>query len=182
MTTPEADSYGTLEGVTSYVKVYTIAGVFSASTNPTDARVILWIDQVSDMFNVALSDAGFTPPVSQVDAVKAIGMMVEQLVSDLCHMANSKGRFFSKSVTESGKSALTIMWEEIHQWVSSNTEGLSNLGVPRTKSTIGAIGSKGFDEEGEELAPIFQRKGFGNTFTDWTGGKERPTDGSPPIR
>lgn len=166
--TPESDSYGTVAGVEAYVGVYTDDGVFNISTVPTNVTVVHWIDQVSDMFNVALATAGFATPITQVDAAAAIAMAVEQLVADLAHYANSKGRFLSKGFQEKGGSVMGQVWKEIEDWVSAHAIGFTNLGVPRVTGTLGEIGSKSMDASGEELAPIFQRKAFGNKFTDWT--------------
>jgi|WetSurMetagenome_2_1015567.scaffolds.fasta_scaffold945928_1 hypothetical protein len=166
--TPETDSYGTVAGVEAYVGVYTDDGFFNMTTVPTNLTVIHWIDQVSDMFNVALATAGFQTPITQVDAAAAIGMAVEQLVADLAHFANSKGRFLSKGFQEKGGSVMGQVWKEIEDWVSSHSIGFINLGVPRVTGTLGIIGSKGIDAAGETITPIFQRKGFGNKFTDWT--------------
>jgi hypothetical protein len=170
---PEPDSYGTLAGVAAYVGVYSDDGEYNATTNPTNDRIVIWIDQVSDMFNVALATAGFKTPITQVDAHKAISGMVEQLVSDLVHAANSKGRFFSSKFQEQGKSMMHQIWEDIGDWITINAVGFTNLGVPRITGTIGKIGSKGTDSSGEDIVPIFQRKGFGNTFLDWTGPERR---------
>jgi hypothetical protein len=169
--TPESDSYGTVEGVAAYVGVYTDDGEFNVTTTPTNSRVTIWIDQVSDMFNIALATAGFATPITQVDARSAIAGMVEQLVSDLAHMANSKGRFFSSKFQSSGASPQGQIWKEITEWVSLHAVGFVNLGVPRVTGTIGSIGSKGYTPAGQSITPIFQRDAFGNKFIDWTGGE-----------
>ena len=165
---PQPDSYGTVAGVAAYVGVYTDQGEFNATTVPAYDRVVVWIDQVSDMFNIALSSSGFETPITQVDAVEAIGAMVEQLVSDLAHAANSKGRFFSQKFQLSGKSMMGQVLSEVDDWVQAHAVGFTNLGIPRVTSTLGDIGSKGMDKTGEELPPLTQRKGFGNVFRDWT--------------
>lgn len=166
---PELDSYGDIDGVAAYVGVYTDDGDFTDDTTPSYQRVVKWIDQVSDMFNVALADAGFRTPVEQVDARAAIASMVEQLVSDLCHAANTKGRFFTKAAQDRGTNVLGTIWGEIVGWVSDHAIGFTNLGVPRVTGTLGKIGSKGMDASGEKLVPMFQRKEFGNIVKDWTG-------------
>jgi hypothetical protein len=165
---PEEDSYGTVEGVAAYVGVYTDDGQFNSTTTPTHERVVIWIDQVSDMFNTALSSAGFRTPIEHTDARSAIAATVEQIVSDLVHASNSKGRFFSSGFQDRGVSILSEVWKEIEGWVSSHAVGFTNWQVGRVSGTLGKIGSKGFDESGEEMYPIFQRKGFGNFFRDWT--------------
>jgi hypothetical protein len=164
----EQDSYGTVSGVAAYTGVYTDDGVYNVLTNPTYERVVLWIDQVSDMFNVALASAGFQTPIVQVDAKLAISAVVEQVVSDLAHAANSKGRFFTSKFQGSATSIMSQVMKDIQDWVDMNAVGLTNLGIPRVTGTIGNIGYKSHDAEGESVTPIFQRKAFGNNFTDWT--------------
>lgn len=165
---PEPDSYGTVEGVAAYVGVYTDNGVFNSTTNPTYERIVVWIDQVSDMLNVSLSSAGFKTPINQVDAVSALAGLVEQIVSDLSHAANSKGRFFGTRFQEKGGNIMLTILKEINEWVEANSVGFTNLGVPRATGTIGKIGSKDVDASGDNMPPIFQRKAFGNEFKDWT--------------
>lgn len=174
---PEADSYGNVPGVAAYVGIYTDDGEFTALTTPTYARVVMWIDQVSDMFNVALASAGFSTPITQVDAAAAISAFVEQLVSDLAHAANAKGRFFTDAFQSSGGSVMGKIWDEIYDWVLAHSVGFINLGIPRVTGTIGRIGYKSVDAGGDPIYPMTQRKGFGNEFRDWTGtGSRRNID------
>lgn len=160
----EADSYGTPEGVAAYVGIYTIAGSFTTATTPTLATVTRWIDQVSDVVNVALATSGFRTPITQADAKAALDMFVEQLVADLAHAANSKGRLLNQN----GTTNYQQIGEDVLDWVSARAIGFINLGIDRATGTLGSIGSKGWDDAGEEVTYIFQRKGFGNTFDEWT--------------
>lgn len=156
----EPDSYGTPEGVAAYVGVYTLNGAFTTDTQPTLATVVRWIDQVSDVVNVALSDAGFTPPIANAVAFAAISMWVEQLVADLVHAANSKGRL----ITKSGSINYSQIDEDILAWVRLRAIGFVNLGVPRTQGTIGVIATRDVDATGEPAEFIFSRSDFGNSF------------------
>jgi hypothetical protein len=167
MPSQEADSYGTVQGVAAYVRVYTEDGVFSTNTNPTANTVARWIDQVSDIMNLCLADKGFSTPIVQVDAVSSISMVVEQLVSDLVAAANSNGRFFSTRFTDSGLSITSMMRKDVCDWVEANANGLESSGVPRTAGTLGHIGTRGVDNAGDEIFPIFQRKQHGNRFQNW---------------
>lgn len=163
----EQDSYGSVEGVAAYARVYTHNGQFDVTTNPTHLTVINWLNQVSDLFNIALADAGFEVPVVQVDAVSSITMMVEQLVADIAAAVNSSGRFFSERAIQTGTSIMGTIRREISDWVKVNASGLELLGVPRVHSAIGKIGFKATDGKGNEIHPIFQRNAFGNRFQDW---------------
>lgn len=162
-----ARSYGSAAGVASYVGVYTSAGSFSTATNPTLAHVESWIDQVSALLNTALAARGFTVPLTQPDVVLAAKSLVEQLVSDLAHAANSSGRFFSERFLERGVSHWYVIRQDISNWVEEYASGIEELGASRGAPTATEIGFRGTDNAGEATNPIFQRKGFGNRFENW---------------
>ncbi|GAG99221.1 unnamed protein product, partial [marine sediment metagenome] len=61
------NSYGSANGVAAFVPLYTNAGVFDTSTNPTKTIVESWLDQVSSIANGSLSGEGFSIPVTQSD-------------------------------------------------------------------------------------------------------------------
>jgi hypothetical protein len=162
-----ARSYGTASGVAGYVGVYTSAGSFSTTTLPTLAHVEAWIDQVSALLNTALAKRGFTVPLTQADAVLAAKSLVEQLVSDLAQAANSSGRFFSERFLERGVSNWSVIRNDISNWVEEYASGLEELGESRGSSSATDIGFRSSDNSGDEAAPIFQRKAFGNDFQNW---------------
>ena len=162
-----ARSYGTAAGVAAYVGVYTIAGAFTTATQPTLANVEGWIDQVSALLNTALAKRGFNVPLTQADAVLAAKSLVEQLVSDLAQAANSSGRFFSERFLERGVSNWSVIRNDISNWVEEYASGLEELGETRGAPNATDIGFRNSDQAGDATAPIFQRKGFGNTFENW---------------
>ncbi len=160
-------SYGTASGVAAYVGVFTASGSFTTATKPTLAQVEAWIDQVSALLNTALAQRGFTVPMTQVDAVLAAKSTVEQLVSDLASAANSSGRFFSERFLEKGVSNWAIIRNDISAWVEEYASGLEELGVSRGSPEATEIGFRNSDAGGNATHPIFQRKQFGNDFTNW---------------
>lgn len=162
-------SYGSASGVAGYVGVYTASGSFSTATLPTLANVESWIDQVSALLNTALAARGFSVPLTQADAVLSAKSLVEQLVSDLAHAANSSGRFFSERFLERGVSHWYAIRSDINSWVEQYASGLEELGEARGAPTATEIGFRSTDNSGERTDPIFQRKGFGNRFDNWDG-------------
>lgn len=160
-------SYGTAAGVAAYVGVFTAAGSFTTATKPTLANVEAWIDQVSALLNTALAKRGFTVPLTQADAVLGARSIVEQLVSDLAQAANSSGRFFSERNLERGVSNWNIVRNDISAWVEEYASGLEELGETRGAPEATDIGFRGSDAGGHATSPIFQRKQFGNDFTNW---------------
>ncbi len=165
--TVSARSYGTAAGVAAYVGVFTASGAFTTATKPTLAQVESWIDQVSALLNTALAKRGFTVPMTQADAVLGAKSLVEQLVSDLAQAANSSGRFFSEKNLERGVNNWNIIRNDISAWVEEYASGFEELGVSRGAPQATEIGFRGSDNGGQSTSPIFQRKQFGNEFTNW---------------
>lgn len=164
-----ANSYGVATDIAALTNAYLNAsGAYDTSTVPTLTQVEGWIDQVSGIMNTALAGQGFTVPVSQADAVLAIKSFVIEAVTDLAHAANSAGRYFTQSALERGVSPMSSIRKQILDWVESFAGGLESLGAERTGDTAGGeILYRSTDEAGDEVNPIFQRKGFGNSFDDW---------------
>jgi hypothetical protein len=166
-------SYGTEAGVAALARRHTTSGVFDATTNPTYVTVTGWLAQVSAMVNIALSTNGFTTPITDADITPALDGFVNSLVADLAAGANSAGRFYSERMLETGVSPMKVIKNDIAAWVADNVQGFIALGVARVNSPeMGSILFRDTDESGSEISPIFQRKGFGNTFQDWDGDSE----------
>lgn len=131
-------AYGNPAGVAALARVHTDNGSFTdpdaytAGTNPTLTQVEDWLDEVSVLADLALASEGFTVPVIQITAIKALDIMVNALVSDLVHAANSSGRFFTDRLLETGKSPMAIINADIQDWVIKKTDGLVAMGVPHT--------------------------------------------------
>jgi hypothetical protein len=164
------NSYGSLSAVAALAPRYTNAGDFDSNTRPTRAQVEEFINRASSTINVALAAAGFAIPITQADAKEAVAGIVIEAVVDLCHAANSAGRFFTEQALERGVSPMRAIRGEMSAWVEEQAEGLELLGATRTRASTAGILYRDTDEDGDGVGPIFQRKGFGNRFTDWTGG------------
>lgn len=130
--------YGSAEGVAALARVHTDNGefidpdVYIEGTNPTLTQVQTWLEEVSTYVDLALGSEGFEIPVTQESAVKALNGIVNALVSDLVHAANSSGRFFTERMLESGKTPMAIINADIISWVTAHTDGLVAMGVPHT--------------------------------------------------
>jgi hypothetical protein len=160
-------AYGTEANVGALARVWTTNGSWSATTLPTSTQVNSWLDQVSAIMDTALAGSGFTVPVTQATAVKAIASYVEQAVADLCHASNSSGRFFTDRALERGISPMAAIRKEINDWVVESAAGLEALGAARqTGQGSSVIGFREFDNSGSAVVPLFQRKDFGDTKMD----------------
>lgn len=142
--TPSAyTGYGSATGAAALASMWTLNGVWVdtvpaygavaeiVGTRPDLTQVLAWLDNVTGMVNVALNGAGFVTPVTQVTAVQAIDMLVNSIAADLCHAANSSGRFFTEHIIERGLSPMVIVNQQIGNWVAEWAEGFARLGVPR---------------------------------------------------
>ena len=136
--TPAANSYGTAADVAALTGTWTDDGEYTAATNPTLAIVVGWIDQVSALINTVLAAAGFAIPVTNADAKLALKSYVAQVVGDLCHAANSSGRFFTERILERGLSPMALIRREILDYITQNADGLAALGAARAGDTASA--------------------------------------------
>lgn len=160
-------SYGTAAQVAALTRRVTKAGVFDATTNPTLTTVEGWIDQVSAMVNMSLAASGFSIPVSQADAAKALAAVVVEAVADLTLSANSAGRFYTEKALERGLSPLRVIRTEIAQWVEDQAAGLAALGAVRATPDAGQVAYRDTNEAGETSFPLFQRDAYNPGFKDW---------------
>lgn len=163
-----ANSYGAATDVAALTELYTSSGSYTTGTIPTLAQVESWIDQVSAIMNAALAGSGFVVPLTQADSVLAVKSYVIQAAVDLCHAANSAGRFFTDQALQRGVNPMSAIRKEILDWVETFADGLDALGASRSSTTgAGEIGFRDADEGGDETHPIFQRDAFGNSFENW---------------
>jgi len=134
-------AYGTTSGVASHAKTWTRGGVFYdasanplvAPTKPTSTEVTTWLDQVSNLFDRALSNEGFEVPVVAVKSKSMITLEVERIVADLCDRANGLGRLSSDRVLQIGY--MKVIANDVRAWVLEGVTGFENDGVPRTLKT-----------------------------------------------
>lgn len=156
-----ANSYGSILDVEALTRVYTDSGKFTVSTIPSKAQVESMIDQVSSLVNVSLSAQGFAVPVTQATAKRAIDSLVNQLVSDLAHAANTAGRFFSERSLAGGLSIWAQIRKDIDDWVSQSATGFAALGVARATESQLTIGYRDGDDDGNAIPPLFDRNQYG---------------------
>lgn len=162
-----SNSYGSVAQVQAMTGRYLSSGAYTTGTRPTLAQVETFIDNASATLNVMLAKAGFSIPITDADAAAACGQIVVEVVVDMCHAANSTGRFFTDRALERGESPMRVLRQDMQQWVEDNAAGLELLGATRTYSALSGIAYRDTDESGNDTFPIRQRNEFGNSFTDW---------------
>lgn len=134
--------YGTAAQVAHLARTWTRDGVWYNTipasgelpeipgTNPSLTQVTNWLAAISSTVNVALAAKGFTVPITESDALGALGLLVTTMVSDLCHAANSSGRLYTKQVLERG--GASVVYGEIISWVEAFADGLEMMGASRS--------------------------------------------------
>ena len=130
-------SYGSAVGVAALTPLWTDAGAFTASTNPTLAQVNVWIGEISNTLDIVLADEGFVVPITVASAVSSLDLLVNGWVKDLVEHSRKAGRFYSKKTLDEGLSPMLVIDKEIHEWVARKSFGLRNLGVPMNTTGAG---------------------------------------------
>ena len=135
-------AYGTPAGVAAHAKTWTRGGSFYdaadaegetpavAPTKPTLTEVNTWLEQVSNLFDRALSNEGFVVPVTADKSESLITLEVERIVADLCDRVNGIGRLVQDRVLHVGY--MKVIGAEVRAWVREGITGFENDGVPRT--------------------------------------------------
>ncbi len=164
-------SYGSIEEVAALVKRYTSSGAFVAAaetnaTRPTLEDVERFIDRISGLINTDLAQAGFNIPITEPIAKAALAELSVEFAVELCHVSNSAGRFFTDRQLRRF-SPLAVIRKEIAAWIDTHAAGFENLGAARGTSLAEQIAFRDTDESGDEIFPIFQRKGYGNQIENF---------------
>lgn len=159
--------YGTIAEVEALVPRYCPTGQFTQATRPTLDQVTLMMERLSAVVDVLLGNAGIQTPVEDDTAISALGEIVITATIDLCHHANSAGRFFSEQRLR-GQNALGVISKELAAWIELNAAGLAALpGVVVVETEAGRIGYRDTNNAGVPTFPLFQRDAFKPDFKDW---------------
>jgi hypothetical protein len=97
----------------------------------------------------------------------ALDHFVNEEVASLAEGVNGSGRFgpTSKSVGRQGRFAL--MLEDVKNFVEANKAGFERLGAVRIYDATSSIAYRDTDESGEAVAPLFERRAFGDLTREW---------------
>ena len=139
-------SYGTPALVAGMAKQYTDDGEWTnpnpdydiPGTNPTLAQVEEWLVNISAQFDISLGNHWFVFPIDpdrSPTVYKAISQYIASLVADLCHFANSSGRFFTDRLVERGVTPMAAILADMSTWIDNNSGGLVADHVPQQQAT-----------------------------------------------
>jgi len=163
-----ANSYGDTGEIGALVPRYSgTAATFHDTTRPTLKQVESLVDQVSAMLNASLAELGFTIPVTDSDAKLMLDLFVNQEVADVVLGMNGSGRFGPTTGKGTQRGRFALLLEDVTTFIKANATGIERLGAARSFDQLNAGGYRGYDEGGDEVHPIFQRDGFGNSFRNW---------------
>lgn len=162
-----SEFYGDARSVAALTRGYTTAGAYDSASNPTLASVEKWLIDVSATVDVAMAMAGFTIPITDVRTRLALDSLVNEAVADLCHAANSNGRFFTEKAQERGVSPMRAIRREITEWVTENASGFAALGASVKTPAAQHIACRDVDEAGLAVSPLFERKAWNNPNREW---------------
>lgn len=159
--------YGTVQEVSALVPRYCPDGTFTQSTRPSLTQVTAMMERLSAVLDIYLANAGFEVPITADTAEKALGEIIITATVDMCHHANSAGRFFSEQRLR-GQNPLGVISKELAEWVESNADGIGNIpGVVVIELGDGSIGYRDTNNAGVPTFPLFQRDAFNPDWKDW---------------
>ena len=162
------NSYGDTTEIASLVPRYANgSGIFDTTTRPTLLQVESFVDQVSGMLNSMLSQVGFTVPVSQADVKLALDMFVNDETAAIAEGVNGSGRFGPTAKQPGGKWRFALILDDVKSFVEANSVGFQRLGAARGYYAASGLGYREKDEAGEAVAPLFERKGYGDETIEW---------------
>ena len=154
-----ANSYSSLAKVAGRVPRWANGGTFDATTNPTATVAESWIDEVSAMLNVALSENGFTIPIVQADALSMMNMFVSEEVASMVLGVHGSGRFADRgNKNRAAPARFNMMQNDIEKFLKRNEYGLRKLGVAG-ESSLAFIK---MTEDADTTEPLIDRESM-----DW---------------
>ena len=166
-----ANSYGTSADVAALTPRYSNgAGDFDEATKPTKTRVEGYIDNVSAIANGCLAQMGFAIPVSAVtapDAVLILKQLVTETVAVIVEGINGTGRYAPTTKQIQARGLNNTIYQDVCDLLNGMSFGLEAMGADKSSDEAQSIGFRQYDQAGDEIHPIFQRKGFGNRFDNW---------------
>lgn len=146
------NSYGSKAGVAARAPRWVNAsGGWDATTTPTEAQVVDFIDEVSALVNAHLAEYGFDVPVDQEDAKKIFDMFVNDEVASIVLGLHGSGRFAPKAGKSAGtgESRFVTILRDLESFLKTHQYGLAQLGVDGSGSLSGIYSS--YDEDIEPL-------------------------------
>ena len=124
------NSYSSLVSVASRTPRWAnVSGTFDGTTNPTKTQVELFINEVSALLNVAMSESGFTIPIDQEDAKLLMDMFVAEEVASMVLGLHGSGRFADRGRKSDKSNRFTMIQNDVERFIRRNEYGFRKLGV-----------------------------------------------------
>ncbi len=146
-----ANSYGTVAEVEALTRVYMAGELgFNASTHPTLTEVEKFIDRCSGVLNLALASAGFTVPVTQVDAALACDNWVVTMAAR--YVETSQPYAGIEDNPRGG--LLSDLDDEAKAFVQMNQAGFGALGVAQAAADSNGVIFTGMTAQRDRTDPL----------------------------
>lgn len=130
-----ANSYGSTGGVAALTPRYANgSGVYDGTTRPTLTQVESFIDQVSSLLNVMLSQKGFSTPITNATGLLMLAMFVNEEVAQICEGINGSGRF-GPGQKQIGRSRYQLITADVQDFIATNADGIESVGATRTDTS-----------------------------------------------
>jgi len=143
------------------------ANEFDAATNPTKTRVDGYIDNVSAIADGCLASLGFDIPVTAVTVLPILEQLVSETVAVIVEGIRGTGRYAPNSKAIQARGLNNLIYQDVCGLLTDMAFGLEAMGATKDSDEAEGIGYRKYDQAGNEIHPIFQRKGFGNRFDNW---------------
>lgn len=152
-----ANSYGSVAEIQQSARRWTNSGggAFDDTTNPTLTAVETFVDRVSGVVNIILSQLGFEIPITQADVKLALDEFVIEQVVRLCDAANGVGPLAPGSNKLWGHSAFDMISKEAVSFLGNYANGMELLGATRTYSYSHGLDATITDDDADDLEPPF---------------------------
>jgi hypothetical protein len=132
-------SYGSVAAIEALTPQYTANGAFTATTRPARVQVETFIDQVSALINTLLAAQGFTIPITQIDAKRAVDSFVTLEVASFVEYANGAGPWIADASQMRASSPSRIVLKDAEAFIASQALGLEAMGAERARALTAGL-------------------------------------------
>jgi hypothetical protein len=156
--------YGSTTGVAAYVKRLTNdLGAFGVDTNPTEAEVETFLDQVCDTLNGWLARAGYVIPVTAARAVDALAKYANLGAAGHVELSQRAGGYDAEDENRR-ENKFFALFDQAEAYINSGALAQLGAAVQANSAPPPLSGFRvgGRTRSGQAVRPMFKRTSFGN--------------------
>jgi hypothetical protein len=174
--TLDANTYGTVVGVTAYVRrLANSNSTFDTTTRPTLVEVEAFLDQCSDVLNGWLARAGYVIPVTHADAARVLARYANLGAAGHVELSQRPGGYDAEDENRRENKFLD-MFMLAESYIESGA--LAALGAAIVSgslpSPVSGLRVGGLTRSGQQLRPMFRRTSFGHDPAAESSGPKEP--------